>query len=365
MAQPVGTLETVTADELDDLDRSRRQGRVNPLMAYIARRIGIFLITLWGAITASFLFFRLIPGDPIQALVTQMEAQGQYGVVGQQSEEIVAYYQEAFGLNGTIIEQYLRYMERVLLHFDFGPSLLSYPTPSTDLIMRGLPWTLGLVGVATILGWLIGVLAGTLVGWTRSSRLSRWTTNLSLGVSHIHAYFVALLFVFVLAYWTPLFPANGAYDASLSIGWNLEFILSVIRHGTLPVLATALVAATSWLITTRALVVTILGEDYLTYASAKGLTRRRILVHYVMRNAWLPQIAALGITLGNVVGGNVLVEDLFRYPGLGSLLINAIEIRDINTAQAVITLLIVFVLTANLIIDLILPIFDPRIRQHR
>jgi peptide/nickel transport system permease protein len=254
-------------------------------------------------------------------------------------------------------------MERVLFHFDFGPSLLSYPLPATDLVGRAFPWTLALVGTATVISWILGVLLGTFVGWGRSSFLAKWVTNLSLGVSHIHAYFIALLFVYVFAYWNPVFPTSGAYDSSLSPGWNAEFILSAIRHGTLPVLATALVGATGWLITTRALVVTILGEDYLTYAAAKGLTKRRILLSYVMRNAWLPQIAALGITLGNVVGGNVLIENLFRYPGLGNLLVGAIGTRDINTALAVVTLLIVFVLTANLIIDLILPLVDPRVRR--
>lgn len=361
MAMPVGTIDAGSADENETAASSQR-AQARSLASYFARRIGIFLFTLWGAVTATFVFFRLIPGDPIQALTTQLESQGRYGAVGQ-SEEIVARYRTVFGLDGNIVEQYLRYMERVLLHFDFGPSLLSYPLPSTDLVMRALPWTLGLVGTATVLGWIIGVLAGTLVGWARSTWLAKWTLNVSLGVSHIHAYFVALLFVYVFAYWNPFLPVSGAYDASLTRGWNAEFILSVIKHGTLPVLATALVAATGWLITTRALVVTILGEDYLTYAAAKGLTRRRILLKYVMRNAWLPQVAALGITLGNVIGGNVLIENLFRYPGLGSLLVNAIGIRDINTAMAVVTLLIVFVLTANLIIDLCLPLLDPRIRR--
>lgn len=361
MAMPIETIQAGTDDTREPLASSRR-GIRSPLVSYLLRRIAIFLFTLWGAISLSFVFFRLIPGDPIQALTTQMASQGRYAGADQ-SEAIVARYRTVFGLDGNLFEQYIRYMERVLLHFDFGPSLVSYPTPATDLILRALPWTLGLVGAATILSWVIGVLLGTLVGWARSSWGARWATNLSLGLSHIHAYFVALLFVYIFAYWNPLLPAGGAYDSSLSPGWNLRFIGSVIEYGTLPVLAIAVVGATGWLITTRSLVVTILGEDYLTFAAAKGLSRRRILTRYVMRNAWLPQIAALGITLGGVVGGSVLIENLFRYPGLGSLLVNALGIRDINTAQAVISLLIVFVLTANLIIDLLLPFIDPRVRR--
>jgi peptide/nickel transport system permease protein len=361
MALPVESVQAEAREGRHRLTSPRRRF-ASSLTVYILRRIGVFLLTLWGAVSASFIFFRLIPGDPIQALTTQLESQGRYGSADQ-SEEIVAHYRTVFGLDGSLLEQYVRYMERVLLHFDFGPSLVSYPTPATDLIMRAFPWTLALVGTATILGWIVGVLLGTLVGWTRTSWIARWTTHLSLGLSHIHAYFIALLFVYVLAYWNPLLPASGAYDPSLSPGWNLSFIASVVEHGVIPVLATVVVGATGWLITTRALVVTILGEDYLTFATAKGLTRRRILTRYIMRNAWLPQIAALGITLGNVVGGNVLIENLFRYPGLGSLLVNALGIRDINTAQAVVSLLIVFVLTANLIIDLCLPLIDPRVRR--
>jgi peptide/nickel transport system permease protein len=361
MAIPVETIQS-GMDVDNDLPTPKKRGFLGPVASYYARRIGIFLLTLWGAISASFFFFRLIPGDPIQAFMTKMETQGQYSAAGQ-TEEIAAHYRTVFGLDGNLFEQYIRYMERVFLHFDFGPSLLSYPLPATDLIMRALPWTLGLVGCATILSWILGVTLGTLVGWKRSSPIAKWATNLSLGISHIHAYFIALLFVYLFAYWNPIFPVSGAYNSMLTPGWNLEFIWSVIKHGTLPVMATALVGATGWLITTRALVVTILGEDYLTYAAAKGLSPRRILFRYVMRNAWLPQVAALGITLGNVVGGNVLIENLFRYPGLGSLLVNAIGIQDINTAQAVVTLLIVFVLTANLIIDLCLPLVDPRVKR--
>ncbi|HEV2527029.1 MAG TPA: ABC transporter permease [Thermomicrobiales bacterium] len=363
MTISVETIEAKSADNRSPVD-TRRKGRLNPVVAYLLRRLGIYLLTLWGAITLSFLFFRLIPGDPISAFVTSMESQGRYGA-GDSSEQVVEYYRQQFGLDGTLLEQYLRYMERVVFHFDFGPSLVSYPTPSTDLIMRALPWTLGLVGAATILSWVIGVLLGTLLGWTRSSWISRWSTNLSLGVSHIHAYFIALLFVYAFAYWNPWLPASGAYDARIEPGWSLDFIGSIIKHGTLPVLSIALVGATGWMISTRALVVAILGEDYLTFAAAKGLSRWRILTRYVMRNAWLPQVAALGITLGGVVGGSVLIENLFRYPGLGALLVNALGVRDLNTAQAVVSLLIVFVLTANLIIDLLLPLLDPRVRQHR
>jgi peptide/nickel transport system permease protein len=193
--------------------------------------------------------------------------------------------------------------------------------------------------------------------------VARWATGFSLILSHIPAYFIALAFVYILAFELAIFPANSACNASVEPGWSVDFIWSVIQHGALPVFATALVAATNWLVGTRALVITILGKDFLTYAGAKGLTPWRILTGYVMRNAWLPQVAALGIVLGGVVNGNVLVERLFRYPGLGNLLVDAISVKDVNTAQAVVTLFIVVVLTLNLIIDLALPLIDPRVKM--
>jgi peptide/nickel transport system permease protein len=353
---------TFEAEEVEQVAAQRR--RVHPLAAYFARRFGLYLITLWGAFTASWVFFRLIPGDPISAIVGALAQKGQYSSQGQ-NEALVEHYKKEFGLDGNLLQQYYHYMNRLIIHQDFGPSIVSYPIPATEIIMRALPWTIALLGTATMLGWIVGVGGGTFVGWARKTRLAGFITNLALLLSHIPAYFLALFLVIFLAYRNPILPPNGAYDANLTKGFNWDFIVSVVKYGTLPVLATAIVGASFWLITTRALVINVLGEDYLTYADAKGLSSRRILNRYVMRNAWLPQIAALGIAMGGVINGNVLVERLFRYPGVGNLLIDAIEVKDVNTAQGIIALLIFMVLTLNLIIDFCLPLFDPRVKLAR
>jgi peptide/nickel transport system permease protein len=359
---PTATTQDAALDTIAARTQARR--RVNPALAYYARRIGLYLVTLWGAVTATFVFFRLIPGDPIGAMIFQLQAQGQYGAQ-EQTQAIVDYYRRAFGLDGNLFEQYLRYLQRLLINQDFGPSIISYPTPARDLILRSLPWSIGLLGSATLLAWLVGVIGGTFVGWARRSRGAGAITNTALVLSHVPAYFVALAFIFFFAYRNPLLPANSAYDSNLTIGFNAPFIASVIRHALIPVLATALVGACNWLITTRTLVVSILGEDYLTFAGAKGSSPRQILHRDVLRNAWLPQITALGITLGSVFNGNVLIERLFRYPGVGNLLIDAVAVKDLNTAQGIVVLLIFVVLTANLIIDLCLPLFDPRVKHVR
>ncbi len=358
---PVEVVESSAVDAL--LPRAGRT-RFPPTLMYFARRFGLYLVTLWGSFTASFFFFRLIPGDPIGAILAQLEQQGQYGAQGG-SQAITDYYRKVFGLDGNLWTQYTHYLVRIFLHRDFGPSIISYPVPAATLIFRALPWTLGLLGSATILAWLVGVLGGTFVGWARRSRIADFITNLALLLSHVPAYFVALFLLFFFAYRNPLFPPNSAYDASLNIGLNGAFIASVVKHAIIPVAATALVGACNWLITTRTLVVSILGEDYLTFAGAKGLSAGRILNRYVLRNAWLPQITALGITLGAVINGNVLVERLFRYPGIGNLLVDAILVKDVNTAQGIILLLIFLVLTLNLVIDLCLPLFDPRVKYVR
>jgi peptide/nickel transport system permease protein len=362
--QTIAPAQTAITFEAEEVEQIAARRRVHPLAAYFARRFVLYLITLWGAFTASWLFFRLIPGDPISAIVGALAQKGQYSNQGQ-NEELVAHYKKEFGLDGSLFEQYIHYMNRLIIHQDFGPSIVSYPKPASEIILRALPWTLALLGTATLIGWVGGVVGGTFVGWARRSKVAGGLTNFALLLSHIPAYFLALFLIILLAYRYPILPPNGAYDASLEKGFNWDFVVSTVKYGTLPVLATAIVGASFWLITTRALVVNLLGEDYLTYADAKGLSSRRILNYYVMRNAWLPQIAALGIAMGSVINGNVLIERLFRYPGVGNLLIDAINVKDVNTAQGIIALLIFLVLTFNLIIDFCLPLVDPRVKLAR
>lgn len=359
IGNPTTTLNTADPDVSGA--STSREALLNPTARYILRRFGLFLITLWGSLTASFLFFRMLPGDPISGIIAQLQTRGQYSSVDS-TQEMVEHYRREFGMDGSLWNQYLSYYRNVLTQFDFGPSVLSYPTSSTDLIVRAIPWTIALIGIATILGWLLGIFLGTITAWKRKTRWAEWLTNGALVFSHIPAYFVALVLIIFLAYRFSLLPSSGAYDARLQPAWSFEFIGSAIKYGTLPVLATVIVAAANWMLSTRALVVSILGEDFLTFASAKGVTPRRILTSYVLRNAWLPQIAALGMALGAVVSGNILIERLFRYPGVGNLLVDSVVIKDVNTAMAVVTLLIVMVLTINLIIDLCLPLIDPRVK---
>lgn len=334
--------------------------RRRAVLRYLVRRLAIYFLTIFGSFTIAFIFFRLIPGDPIRALIGTMEQQYRFRM--EASEEMIDAYKEQLGIDGTVVEQYVRYVGNVLFRFDLGPSLTSFPTPANELILRAMPWTIGLLGLSVIIAWILGVLVGGVVGWRRTSPVSGALTTVAIALSQIPQYIVALLLLFLFAFTLAWLPTRNAYPANTTPGFSLDFIVGVIQHGLLPSLAIVLVSVSGWLISTRSLVVSILGEDYLIYAQSKGLPQRNIFINYVLRNAMLPQITALAISLGFIVNGALLIETLFNYPGLGTLLVRAISILDYNTIQGIILISIVAVLTANLLIDLALPLVDPRIR---
>jgi len=333
---------------------------MHPILKYILTRFIVYLLSIWGSFTVAFIFFHLIPGDPVATFVATMEQQYAYQV--QDAEAMIEAYREMLGLNGTLFEQYVRYLSNVFLRLDFGPSLINFPTPAIEHIMKALPWTLGLLGVSTILAWIIGFLIGGLVGFRRDNPVSSALTNTALVVSQIPPYFVALALLFLFAYGLSILPTRGAYGASVRPSLTPAFILSMIRHAFLPGLSVVAVGIAAWLISTRSLVISILGDDYLHFAEAKGLKRSHILGRYVLRNAMLPQVTGLALSLGFIMNGFYLVEIIFNYPGIGTLFLTSIGLLDYNTVQGVVLITIVVVLTATFLIDLLLPLVDPRVR---
>jgi peptide/nickel transport system permease protein len=335
----------------------------HPLAAYALRRFGLYLIELWGALTIAFFFFRMMPGDPINTLIQSLQQNYIYNA--QASAEIIARYQHEFGLDGNIFSQYLKYMEKLILHGDLGPSLINYPTPAQDVILRSLPWTIGLLGISAVLSWVIGIVVGAVAGWRRGKAGSAIITNLSIALAHVPFFFVALILVYVFAYTLGWLPARSAYDSNIDPGISLAFIGSVLKYGLLPGLSIVGIGAMGWILSTRMLMVPVLGEDYLVYAEAKGLKPWRILTRYALRNCYLPQVTAFGISLGFIFNGNVLVEQLFNYPGLGTTLVTAIQQLDFNTILGVTDMAIFSVLTAVLLLDLLLPLLDPRVKYWK
>ncbi len=329
-------------------------------LRFFLRRFAIFILTIFGSFTVAFLFLHAIPGDPIGALLASL--QQQYGGNNQASAAMITAYRTTFGLDLPLPEQYIRYITNVFLHFDLGPSLSAFPTHSQDLIARALPWTIGLLGMAVLISWGFGLVLGGILGWQRNLPGAKVLTTAAIGFAQIPQYIIAIILVFLFAYFLHWLPARDAYPANVSPGLTLDFVVGVLKHGILPALSIVIVAMSGWMLSTRSLVVSILGEDYLLYAQAKGLSPRNIFLHYALRNALLPQLTGLAISLGFIVNGALLVETLFNYPGLGTLLTKAVGILDYNTIQGIVLISIMSVLTANFLLDLVIPRVDPRVQ---
>ncbi|MEM1972202.1 MAG: ABC transporter permease [Nitrososphaerota archaeon] len=316
-----------------------------------------YLIVLFLSTTAVFFILRLIPGNPIRAYVYMLRSRYGFEPVG---DRTIIMFEEMFGLNEDVFTQYLIFLRRLIFELNLGPSFMAFPTPAQELIARHIPWTIILLSVTTILSWIVGIMLGVIVGWKRGTRFDNFFFTFSLIFSQVPYYIVAVILLLLFAYIIPIFPSRGAYAASLTL-LDLNFIISALQHAFLPALSIILVSMTGWLISTRALVISIVGEDYLHYAEAKGLSSTRILTRYVLRNTLLPQTTGLAISLGFIVTGAFLVEWIFVYPGIGALFVNAIGLLDFNVIQGIITLTMFTVLTANLIMDLIYPLIDPRV----
>lgn len=330
-------------------------------VGYVVRRVGMFFFTVWASATLMFFIPRLAPGDPVQAMITRISSQAGY-VEG--SASLIAAWRERFGLDDPLHVQYLSYLRR-LLTFDFGYSLAQFPTEVNDMILQALPWTVGLLTVATTLSFLAGSAVGALLAWRRTPGLLRMLLPLSLTFTAIPFYILGILLIYLFVFTLRLFPISGGYRGDLEPGLNLVFVNSVIQHGTLPALSIVLASMGFWALGMRGMMITVAGEDYLTLARAKGLRPLDILLRYEIRNAILPQVTALVLGLGGIVGGTVLVEYIFGYPGMGALLYQAISNADYTVMQGIVFILILTTVTAVLVIDLVYPLLDPRITYDR
>jgi peptide/nickel transport system permease protein len=328
--------------------------------AYVARRFGIMLLVIFLAVSINFALPRLMPGDPIQAQLSQLMASGGGG--GDVSA-MVQSYQERFGLDQPVWHQYLAYWQSIF-SLDLGYSLINYPEKVNTAILNGLPWTLGLLGFATLVSFTLGTLLGGIIGWPHTPRFAR---NLGSGVmllSSVPYFLIGMILLYVFAIVFKWFPAGGGLPFGLNAGLNLETLRGIIWHGTLPALSIILAETGAWAIGMRGMLVSVLGEDYITFAEAKGNQPRRILTRYGMRNALLPQLTKLALALGHIVSGAILVEVIFSYPGIGFRLYQAIQSKDYFVLQGILLLLSVSIAVAMFVLDLIYPLIDPRITSR-
>jgi len=329
---------------------------------YLLRRLLIFFLTIWASATLIFIIPRLAPGDPVSAMVGDMQNAGSDT---ENSAAIIDGWKARFGLDASLPEQYIRYLGN-LVTFDFGYSISNFPTPVGEIIVRALPWTIGLLIVALVITFLLGNFLGALMVWSKTPRLIRLIIPLGLVFTSIPSILAALFLLYFLAYVLGWFPDANAYAIGQVVpGLNLEFVGSVIYHGTLPALAIILVSFGYWALGMRGMMITVEGEDYIQLARAKGLKPAYMLYRYMIRNAILPQITAFAITLGTLISGQVLVEYVFQYPGMGRVIYDNILARDFPVIQGSAFFLIVMTALAVLFVDLIYPYIDPRISIGR
>ncbi len=331
---------------------------------YIIERTLTFVLSIFISITVVFFIPRLVPGNPIDAILSRMANIG----VSVGAQELVEEYKKMFGLDKDIFTQYISFL-RELLRGNLGYSINSFPATVSELIARALPWTIGLLSVTSVISWILGTLIGALAGWRgEKSILSRIFVPFALLMYIIPYYILAILLLFLLSYYMRItfgfgLPSSGGYTPGMELqGLTLEFILDVIEHSTLPALSIILSSLGWWFLSMRSMIITMKGEDFILMAYAKGLREKVIMWKYAFRNAILPQTTGLAISLSRIVSGALLTEVIFAYPGIGWLIYTAITSLDYPVIQGGVLLIIISVALANFLIDMLYPLIDPRIK---
>ena len=329
-------------------------------IGYIVRRLLLFLVVVWVAATINFVLPRLSGGNAIRSQLLQQAAQG--GYVQRNIDAMVAEFDKDFGLDRPLYEQYLTYLWNIS-HLDFGFSMASYPMRVSTLMSDALPWTLTLLGLSTAIAFSLGILLGALLAWPKTPRI---IVNVLLPpfltLSAVPYYMLGLLLLWVFAFQYHILPIFGAYTPGTIPDWSdFEFIKDVAQHMVLPSLSIVLSALGFWALGMRAMMVSVQHDDYVQFAEAKGLKGSTVFFRYAGRNALLPQVTALGLTIGYILSGALLVEIVFSYPGIGNVLYRSIKAYDYFAIQGIVFGVIVSITVATLILDLIYPKIDPRI----
>lgn len=326
-------------------------------MRYVTRRLAFYLVAFWAAITLNFLVPRLMPGDPASTLFAQMQ--------GRMTTQQLIAMKRAFGLGqGNILQQYLTYMNN-LAHGNLSLSFSHYPTPVATVIAQDLRWTLLLVGVSLVISFVVGTALGIVCAWHRGSILDRFLPPVLMVAWAFPPFWVGLVVLYLLGLEAGWFPLAHAYDLNLAVSLTPQFVASVIQHALLPSFVLILTTIGSWLLGMRNMMIATLAEDFITLAKARGLGAWRIMFTYAARNAILPQITAFAIALGFVISGQVFIELVFSYPGVGFDLVQAAQSQDYPLLQGLLLFFVIAVLFANLIMDFVLVRLDPRVRQER
>ena len=332
------------------------------LLRYLIPRILQFLTIIFVGITITFIIPRLSPTDPVEAQISMMVARGNT-LDPASVESMRAALADLYGLSGTPVEQYVAFWGR-LIRGDLGPSLGNFPTPVSEMIGQALPYTLGLLIPALIISWLFGNFFGALSSYYPENRPLKVVEGLGQTARPIPYYIVALVLLVVFGFYIPLFPFSGAYPIGTHPNFSLDFILTYLYHAALPAATLILVGFGGWFVGMKSLTSNIISEDYVVYAETAGLKKNRILTQYIMRTAMLPQLTGLAMSLGTVFSGALIMEIVFGYPGIGSLTMVAVFRNDYSMIMGIAVYSIIGVAAAVFLMDLLYPLFDPRVRYQ-
>lgn len=352
-----------TTDELMEEMSTKPPGlrdRIKKITSsYTFRVIIQGLITIWAATTFTFILIRALPGNPVEIRIDQLMQQGfTFEEARNQAATLFS-----FDPDEPLLSQYATYMGK-LVQGDLGQSITSAGTPVLEQIMRFLPWTLISVGSALLISFTFGVLIGLAMAYWRGGLLDNIVTALASILSGIPDYVYAILIILIAGVQLELFNVGemrGGVDPNIDAGFTLEYIGSVIQHALLPITTYVLATIGTWILTMKSSTISTLGEDYINVAKARGISERRILTAYVGRNAMLPLVTRLAISIGFVLSGSVIVEKFFEYPGLGLQLARAVGARDYTTMQGIFLVITIAVIFSNILSDLMLGWLDPRV----
>ena len=330
--------------------------------SYLVRRTAVFLLIAWLAATLNFFLPRLTGQDPVRVKLLQQAQLGGHVQAG--IDEMVKEYDRRFGLDRPLWAQYLTFLGNAA-RLDFNYSIANYPRTVNAMIAEALPWTVALLGTTTVISFALGTFLGALLGWPRAPRWMRWLMPPLWALHAIPFFLLGLILIYVFAFRFPVLPMFGGYSAGAFPDFTVPFILDLIRHAILPALSIVLVATGGWALSMRGMMVTTQGEDYVTFAEAKGLRSPTIFLRYCVRNALLPQVTGLALALGQIVSGAVLVEVIFGYPGIGTVLFQAIRENDHFLIQGIVFTVIIALGFATLLLDALYPLLDPRISYRK
>jgi len=327
-------------------------------MRWFARRLVFYIFALWVALTINFLLPRMMPGSPIDGILqhlTPAQLAANPGIV-KTYEALVG------GGNNSIWQDYVTYLSRIV-HLDFGVSTSHYPAPVSQVVGQTLPYSIFLVGVAFFLSFVIGTGIGMFAAWRRGGFVDSVFVPGFMALSAFPAFFTALLGLYFLGLKLNWFPIQHAYDNGLTPGFNWAFLSSAFRHAQLPMLVILAAFTGGWMLNMRTVMINTISEDYVTLAHAKGLRDRQVMRRYAGRNAILPPLNGFAALFASAVGGLVFVEYVFSSPGAGLTLQQAVLGNDYALAQALLVVLSVCVIVANLLMDVLNLILDPRLRN--